>query len=83
MIRIALAAALGAVVIGDAVTVPAQTGAVARSEQPSAARNDRVAANMAAPGCDDAAWPYYPARCVGGRGPVRIISGNPAAGKRT
>ena len=88
MIRIALAAALAAVVITDAAVLPASPGVTATNERPRALRGDRLPVRPTGAACADAAWPYYPAECVGGRGqpagtpsarPVRIVAGDQTA----
>jgi hypothetical protein len=68
MIRIALAAALAAVVIIDAAVLPASSGVTATTERPRALRGDRLPVRPTGAACADAAWPHYPAECAGGRG---------------
>lgn len=85
MIRIALATGLAAVVIGDAALFPASTVPGTTAERPRASKDERLPIRPTGAGCADAAWPYYPAECVGGRGqpsggapfarPVRIVVG--------
>jgi hypothetical protein len=67
MIKIALAAALAAIVIADAAFVPASTDAGATTERPRGLKGDRLQIRPQAPGCADATWPNYPAECVGNR----------------
>jgi hypothetical protein len=67
MIKIAVAAALAAIVIADAAFVPASTGVSATTERPRGLKGDRLPIRPQGPGCTDATWPNYPAECVGNR----------------
>ena len=67
MIKIAVAAALAAIVIADAARVPAATPAGVTIERPRGLKGDRLQISPQAPGCTDAVWPNYPAECVGSR----------------
>jgi hypothetical protein len=67
MIKIAVAAALAAIVIADAARVPAATPAGATIERPRGLKGDRLQIQPQAPGCTDAVWPNTPAECVGSR----------------
>jgi hypothetical protein len=67
IIKIAVAAALAAIVIADAAFVPASTGVSATTERPRGLKGDRLPIRPQGPGCTDATWPNTPAECVGNR----------------
>ena len=62
MIKIAVAAALAAIVIADAARVPAATPAGVTIERPRGLKGDRLQISPQAPGCTDAVWPNYSGR---------------------
>ncbi|MBX9844038.1 MAG: hypothetical protein K2Z80_19735 [Xanthobacteraceae bacterium] len=67
MIKIAVTAALAAIVVADAAFVPASTPASATTERPRGLKGDRLQIRPQGPGCTDAVWPSYSAECVGNR----------------
>lgn len=73
MIKIAVAAALAAIVIADVSFVPASTssGVATTPERPRGLKGDRLPvlapSHSPSAGCAEAAWPHYPAECVGSR----------------
>jgi hypothetical protein len=73
MIKMAVAAALAAIVVADGAFVPASTGAGVTTERPRGLKGDRlpvlvpnqvpsqIPSNAA---CANATWPHYPAECI-------------------
>jgi hypothetical protein len=69
MIKIVLAAALAAIVVTDAAfySTSTSTGVSATTERPRGLKGDRLPIRPQGPACADAAWPNYPAECIGSR----------------
>jgi hypothetical protein len=67
VIKIAIAAALAALIVCDVTILPASTGVTETIERPRGHKGDRLPVQPTGADCTDAAWPYYQGDCVGGR----------------
>ena len=67
MIKIALVAALAAIVIYDAAVVPPAIGNTQTIERPRGLKGDRLPIRSPGAGCPDVAWPSHQRECVGER----------------
>ncbi|MBX9825443.1 MAG: hypothetical protein K2Y27_10655 [Xanthobacteraceae bacterium] len=67
MIKIAVAAALAAIVVTDTAffTVSTSTPASATTERPRGLKGDRLPIRSQGSRCADAVWPNYPTECIG------------------
>jgi hypothetical protein len=67
VIKIAIAAALAALIVCDVTILPASTGVTETIERPRGHKGDRLPVRPTGAGCTDAVWPYYQGECVGSR----------------
>ena len=67
MIKIAIAAALAALIVCDVTILPASTGITETVERPRGYKGDRLPIRPTGAGCTDVAWPHYQGDCVSGQ----------------
>jgi hypothetical protein len=64
MIKIAIAAALAALIVCDVTILPASTGETI--ERPRGHKGDRLPIQPTGTGCSDVVWQHHHGDCVGG-----------------